>query len=401
MRVLKVGGAVRDSLLGLPVSDRDWVVIGGTVAEMLQRGFKQVGQDFPVFLHPQTGEEYALARTERKVAPGYGGFDIHATADVTLEEDLLRRDLTINAMAENEQGGIIDPYGGQQDLHDKILRHVSDAFAEDPLRILRVARFAARFFGLGFSIAPDTMLLMKNMVEAGEVQALVAERVWVEVDRALGEAHPEVFFTVLRECGALKILMPELDNLFGVPQPEQHHPEIDTGVHTMMVLMRAAALSQEKSVRFAALLHDLGKGLTDKDQWPKHHGHEGQGVRLVLALCLRLKVPNEYRDLAVLVARYHAHCHRAEQLKSSTLLDTLLALDVIRRPERLERFLLACQADAQGRKGFEQVEYPQADIFRRAYKLIREVDVAPIIASGKKGEKFAEALRSLRLLALK
>ena len=396
MDIYLVGGAVRDKLLGLPIKDRDWVVVGATPEVMSTRGYKMVGADFPVFLHPDTKEEYALARTERKSGRGYKGFTVYAGADVTLEQDLARRDLTINAMAEDGNGRLIDPFHGADDLKRGILRHVAPAFAEDPLRVLRVARFAARF---GFVVAVETMALMQTIVAAGEMEVLVAERVWSELERALGEKQPVRFFEVLRECGALKRLMPELDALFGVPQPPEHHPEIDTGVHTFMVLAQAARLSSDSRVRFAALVHDLGKGSTPAAQWPKHYGHEQRGVALVRAICERFRVPNEFRDLAILVTRYHAHCHRAAELRDDTLLETLEALDAFRRPERVEAFVLACEADARGRTGYEHRPYPQADIFRRAFAAARAVDTAAL-AAGRSGPEIGAAIRDARIRAI-
>ncbi len=396
MEIYLVGGAVRDKLLGLAVKDRDWVVVGATPEAMTALGYKIVGADFPVFLHPETKEEYALARTERKSGQGYKGFTVYAGADVTLEQDLARRDLTINAMAEDASGRLIDLFDGAADLQRGILRHVAPAFAEDPLRVLRVARFAARF---GYPVAHETQALMQALVQAGEMETLVAERVWTELERALGEKQPVRFFEVLRECGALQRLLPELDALFGVPQPPAHHPEIDSGVHTFMVLAQAALLTPDARVRFAALLHDLGKAKTPSAQWPKHHGHEQHGVALVRALCERLRVPNEFRDLAVLVTRYHAHCHRAAELRDDTLLETLEVLDAFRRPERVEAFVLACEADARGRTGHEDRLYPQADIFRRAYAAARAVDTAAI-AAGRSGPEIGAAIRAARTDAL-
>lgn len=396
MDIYLVGGAVRDKLLGLPVKDRDWVVVGATPEAMTALGYKIVGADFPVFLHPQTKEEYALARTERKSGQGYKGFTVYAGPDVTLEQDLARRDLTINAMAEDASGRLIDLFDGAADLKRGILRHVAPAFAEDPLRVLRVARFAARF---GYPVAHETQLLMRALVEAGEMETLVAERVWAELERALGEKQPVRFFEVLRECGALQRLLPELDALFGVPQPPEHHPEIDTGVHTFMVLSQATRLSPEPQVRFAALLHDLGKGTTPASEWPKHIAHEERGIALVRNICNRLRVPNEYRDLAVLAARYHTHCHRAAQLRDDTLLETLEALDAFRRPERVEAFVLACEADARGRTGYEDRPYPQADIFRRAFAAARAVDTAAI-AAGRSGPEIGAMIRTARIAAV-
>ncbi len=398
--IWQVGGCVRDRLLGLPIKDHDWVVLGATPEAMLEAGFRPVGKDFPVFLHPQTHEEYALARTERKTAPGYTGFQFHAAPDVSLEQDLARRDLTINAMAESSSGEIIDPFGGRKDLQARLLRHVSPAFAEDPVRILRVARFAARFAGLGFRVADDTLQLMRTMVDNGEVAALVAERVWQEMQRALTEQQPGVFIQVLRDCGALAVLLPEIDRLFGVPQPEKHHPEVDTGVHTLMVLTQAARLSEEPNVRFAALLHDLGKGLTPADQLPRHIGHEARGVPLVKELCTRLKVPKDYRELAILVTRYHLHYHRVAELRPATLLETLEALDAFRRPERFEQFLLACEADSRGRTGYENAELEQPRLFRQAYQAAAAVKTDELIEQGLQGKAIAEALHRQRCQAI-
>ncbi len=400
MNIYQVGGAVRDKLLGLPVKDHDWVVVGTTPDEMIRQGYRQVGKDFPVFLHPETHEEYALARTERKTGPGYTGFVFHTEADVSLEDDLIRRDLTINAIAMDEHGDIIDPFNGRQDLDNKILRHVSPAFAEDPVRILRVARFHARFAPLGFSIAGETVELMRNMVDNGEVDALVPERVWQETQRALGEKRPRAFFEALRECGALARVFAEIETLFGVPQRADYHPEIDTGIHTLMVLDQACEISQEPRVRFAALLHDLGKAATPKEEWPRHIGHETRSLPLVRQLCQRLRVPNDYRDLALLAAQYHSHCHRAAELRPATLLDTLLALDIFRRPERFEEFLLACTADSRGRLGFEKDNYPQADIFRRARQAALSVDAAALAQTGLKGQHLADRLHQLRCQAI-
>lgn len=401
MEIYLVGGAVRDSLLGLEPKERDWVVVGAGVDDMLSRGYRQVGKDFPVFLHPQTQEEYALARTERKTAPGYTGFEFHADAGISLEDDLLRRDLTVNAMARGADGTLIDPYGGEADLRAGLLRHVSPAFAEDPVRVLRVARFAARFGKWGFKVAHGTNALMREMVEAGEVDALVPERVWKELVRALGEQTPWLFFKVLRGCGALARLFPEIDRLYGVPQPEKHHGEIDTGVHTMMVLEQAARLSPDTRVRFAALVHDLGKGITPEQEWPRHIAHEKRGVKLVEGLCERYRIPNDYRDLGVLASRYHLHAHRADELRTGTSLEILEALDAFRRPERFEQFLLVCEADARGRKGREDEAYPQAELLRREYQAARDVDAAAIAARGLKGAEIKQALRDERLRAIK
>ncbi len=399
MHIYQVGGAVRDKLMGLPVQDRDWVVVGATPVEMEARGFKLVGADFPVFLHPATHEEYALARTERKTAPGYKGFTVHAAPDVTLEQDLQRRDLTINAIAMDEHGTLTDPFNGAQDIKNKILRHVSPAFAEDPVRILRVARFAARFED--FRVADETNALMRRMAENGEVDALVPERVWAELERALAEKTPVRFFAVLRACGALEKLFPELERLYGVPQPEKHHPEIDTGLHTMMVLEQATCLSADPCVRFAALMHDLGKGTTPREQWPQHIGHEARSVELVRNICTRFRIPNDYRDLAVLAARYHGDCHRAAELRPDTLLKKLEELDAFRRPQRFEQFLLACEADARGRTGYEDRPYPQADMFRKAFAACAIVDVRPLLEQGFNGEAIARELHQLRIQSIR
>ena len=401
MKAYLVGGAVRDALLGRPVKERDWVVVGATADAMLARGYKPVGKDFPVFLHPETREEYALARTERKTAPGYHGFVIHAAPDVTLEQDLLRRDLTINAMARDESGMLIDPHGGLQDLEARRLRHVSPAFSEDPVRILRLARFAARFAPFGFTVASDTRGLMRDMVAAGEVDALVPERVFAELSKALEEAKPSVFFEVLRDCGALGRLFPELDALFGVPQPAQHHPEIDTGIHTLMVLDQAARLSPDPVTRFAALTHDLGKALTDPARWPRHRGHERLGLPALSRLCDRLKVPNAHRKLAEKVMRYHGHAHRAAELRPGTLVDLLQRLDAFRQKDALEPFLLACEADARGRTGFENRDYPQADWLRVAYRAAQEISVQPLLDQGYQGVALGQALRCERIRRVK
>lgn len=400
MNIYMVGGAVRDQLLGLPIKDRDWVVVGATPDEMLAQGYTQVGQDFPVFLHPETREEYALARTERKTAAGYRGFEVHAAPDVTLEQDLGRRDLTINAMALSPDGTLIDPFNGSEDLNRRQLRHVAEAFIEDPVRVLRVARFATRLAALGFEVADETNTLMQKIVEAGEVDALVAERVWSEIERALNEPTPATFFTTLRACGALARILPEVDALFGVPQPEQHHPEIDTGVHTMMVLDSAAKLSSDPEVRFAALCHDLGKGNTPRDKWPSHHGHEERGAKLLLSLCKRLRVPKSFREIALLVARYHTHCHRADELRPDTLLKTLEALDVFRRPDRLTQFLLACEADSRGRTGFEEAAYPQAERFALACQAASTIDIRALVEQGHSGKALANEIHATRVHAI-
>jgi tRNA nucleotidyltransferase (CCA-adding enzyme) len=376
MKTYVVGGAVRDALLGLPVQDHDHVVVGATPDEMVARGFRPVGKDFPVFLHPKTNEEYALARTERKTAPGYKGFVFHTSPDVTLEQDLVRRDLTINAMAQADDGSIVDPFGGQRDLQARVFRHVSEAFAEDPVRILRVARFAARF--TEFSIAHETNALMRAMVEAGEVDALVPERVWQELSRGLMEARPSRMFEVLRACGALARILPELDALWGVPQPEQHHPEIDTGVHVMMVVDYAARQGHDLSVRCAALMHDLGKATTPPEAWPKHHGHEGQGVRLVEQVCKRLKIPNDCRDLAVMTAREHGNIARAFELRADTLVKLLERCDAFRKPTRFVDMLHASECDHRGRIGFENREFPQRHYLEQALRAASAVDAGEI-----------------------
>ena len=396
-----VGGAVRDRLLGLPVQDRDWVVTGATPDDLLDQGFKPVGSDFPVFLHPQTGEEYALARTERKTAKGYHGFQFYAAPDVSLEDDLARRDLTINALAQDDTGAVIDPYSGQVDLQQKILRHVSPAFNEDPVRILRIARFTARFAGLGFEVAAETQQLMRDMVAAGEVDALVPERVWQETVRALGEPAPERFIEVLRDCGALRVLFPEVERLFGVPQPAQHHPEIDCGIHTLLVLQQAVKLSEAPEVRFAALCHDLGKGLTPAEILPSHYGHEAVSKTLTTALCERLKVPVRFRDLAEHVATYHGYIHKARELRAATVLKVLEATDAFRKPARFEQLLLACEADARGRAGFEARAYPQADWFRQMLAASQQVDVQAVIAAGFQGEQIRTQLHQRRAEAIR
>jgi len=379
MKTYIVGGAVRDRLLGLPVVDRDHVVVGASPDDMVALGFQPVGKDFPVFLHPQTHEEYALARTERKSGHGYKGFKVYAAPEVTLEEDLLRRDLTINAMAEDESGTLVDPYGGQRDLATRTFRHVSEAFAEDPVRILRVARFAARF--TEFTVAPETLALMRQMVDSGEIDALVPERVWQEVARGLLDAQPSRMFLALRDCGALARLFPEIDRLFGVPQPPAHHPEIDTGVHVMRVVDWAARQGASLAVRFAALTHDLGKGATPPEQWPRHIDHEIAGAELVRALCERIRVPADCRDLAATVAREHGHVHRALELRPGTLVELLERVDAFRRPGRFEEFLLACECDFRGRPGYEAKPYPEPDYLRQALMAAQAIDAAEVARS--------------------
>jgi len=400
MEIYLVGGAVRDDLLGQPVSERDWVVVGATPDDLLTRGFRPVGKDFPVFLHPHTHEEYALARTERKTAPGYHGFSIIAAPDVTLEEDLLRRDLTINAMARDAQGRLIDPYHGIRDLEARWLRHVSPAFAEDPVRIPRLARFSARYAPLGFRVAPETLDLMRAMVASGEVDHLTPERVWAETVRALVEPCPGRYIETLRECNALERIFPELDRLFGVPQPPSHHPEIDTGVHTLMAMEQAVRLGADSVTRFAVLVHDLGKGTTPPGEWPRHLDHEQRGADLVRALCQRLRIPNMYRELGVLTARFHTHCHRALELRPKTLLNTLQGLDALRKPRRFEQFLVACEADARGRMGLESRNFPQADFMSRIHQAAAGVRARPLLEQGLTGLALAEALQRDRLAAI-
>jgi tRNA nucleotidyltransferase (CCA-adding enzyme) len=400
MRVYLVGGAVRDRLLGLPVRERDWVVVGAEPGELERAGFLAVGREFPVFLHPQTREEYALARLERKTGPGYRGFSTQFSPDVTLEEDLRRRDLTINAMAESDSGELIDPYGGQADLAARVLRHVSDAFAEDPVRILRTARFAARFADLGFKVADETLALMRRMTASGEVSALVPERVWQETERALGEAHPEVYFETLRACGTLAVIFPEIDALFGIPQPPRWHPEVDTGVHAMLAVRYAARTGASTAVRFAALTHDLGKARTPRERWPSHPGHEEAGVPLLEALAARLKVPGAYRDLAILAARTHTLVHRALELRAATVLKLLEDADAFRRPERFAELLLACEADARGRTGLEAEPYPQSGYLRAALATAAAVQLGEEERRGLAGPAIGAELHRRRLTAL-
>lgn len=400
MKVYLVGGAVRDSLLDRPVHERDWVVVGATPEEMTARGFRPVGRDFPVFLHPDTHEEYALARLERKTGPGYRGFITEFSPEVTLEQDLLRRDLTINAMAQSEDGTLVDPYGGQDDLRRRLLRHVSPAFAEDPVRILRVARFLARYAPLGFKVAPETLDVMRTMVTAGEVDALVPERIWRELDRALSEPQPRAAIELLRHCGALQVIMPEVDALFGVPQPPEWHPEIDTGEHTLLTLQVAAARGASTPIRFALLMHDLGKALTPKEQWPRHRGHEQLGVRAIDDLCTRLRVPLDYRELAVLTSRYHTHVHRGLELRATTILELLEQSDAFRRPERFADFLEVCECDARGRLGLEDRPYPQRARLESAWSAARAVVFGDRERAGLEGPQIGERLRRLRLAAV-
>ncbi|MDD5329358.1 MAG: multifunctional CCA addition/repair protein [Sulfuricella sp.] len=398
MKIYAVGGSVRDELLGLPVIDRDYVVVGATPEEMARRGYRPVGKDFPVFLHPDTHEEYALARTERKTARGYKGFQVFAAPEVTLEEDLARRDLTINAIAEDEAGNLIDPHGGAADLAAGILRHVSPAFVEDPVRVLRVARFAARF---GFSIAPETLALMREMAANGEVDALVPERVWQELARGLMEKIPSRMFLALRECGALARILPELDALFGVPQPEQWHPEVDTGVHVMMVLDYAAAQDYSLPVRFAALTHDLGKGTTPPEIWPRHIDHETRSFELLKPLCQRLRVPNDCRELALVVARFHGVTHRAFELRPETVLKLLLETDSLRQPQRFEAFLQACAADYCGRLGWQDKTFAQADFLRQAHRVVQAVNAGEVARQCADPAQISDRVREARLVAVK
>ena len=400
MQLYLVGGAVRDEQLGIPHMERDWCVVGATPDEMLADGYRQVGKDFPVFLHPESAEEYALARTERKTAPGYHGFAFDFSPQVSIEDDLLRRDLTINAIAKDADGTLIDPHGGQVDIQNRILRHVSDAFSEDPVRILRVAKFAARFRLLEFRIADETMALMQRMVAEGEVDALVPDRVWKETEEALRGSSIRVYFEVLRECGALKVLFPEVNALFGVPQPEKWHPEIDTGEHTLMVLEQSESLSTDLEVRFAALTHDLGKATTPKSKLPSHPGHEIRSSKLIRKMADRLPVPRAARDLAQIVAEFHTHCHRALELRDKTIVTLLEKTDAFRRPERFEKFLLACEADARGRKGLQDRRYPQADFLRGAFAAASQVD-AGAIAKQHQRSKIPAAIRKARRHAVR
>lgn len=398
MKKYLVGGAVRDGILHLHVTERDWVVVGATPQVMLAQGYQQVGKDFPVFLHPESREEYALARTERKSGQGYTGFICYSSPEVTLEEDLRRRDLTINAIARDDQGNLIDPYQGQRDIHQRWLRHVSDTFDEDPLRVLRVARFAARFAHLNFRIAPETLVLIQKMTD--ELPLLAPERVWKETERALATRNPQVYFQVLHDCGALKTLFPEVDALFGVPAPAKWHPEIDTGIHTLMTLSMAARLTDDIAVRFATLCHDVGKALTPRELWPSHHGHGPAGVQIVEGLCQRLKVPNPLRDLAKSVAQYHDLLHGAESLTPKTLMKLFSTIDVWRRPDRLEQMILASEADARGRAGFENHPYPQGDFLREASRVAASVTARAVITAGFNGAEIGEELIRRRQLAL-
>ena len=400
-----VGGAVRDQLLNYAPKDKkqesDWVVVGSTPEQMLALGYQQVGKDFPVFLHPKTHDEYALARTERKDGVGYHGFTMHASPDVTLEEDLYRRDLTINAIAMDSEGTLIDPYDGQSDIRNKLLRHVSTHFSEDPLRLLRVARFAARFHHLGFSVADDTMVLLKEITESGELKTLSVERIWTETDKALAEQDPDIYFQVLHDCGALAQVFPEIEALYGVPNPVQWHPEVDSGIHTMMVLKQSALLNPDPKIRFAALCHDLGKGVTPKEFWPKHRGHEHAGVRIIKQLANRLKIPNEYRDLACLGSEFHLHAHKALELKPQTLLKVLNQFDFFRRPERFTYFMDICEADFRGRTGFEDKHYPQRDFFEHIASVCSTVKIDQAHIDSLQGKERGEYIEQQRLARIK
>ena len=397
MEVYQVGGAVRDRLLGVEIKDRDWVVVGASPDELLDQGYKKVGADFPVFLHPDTAEEYALARTERKAGAGYKGFETKASREVTLEEDLARRDLTVNAMAMAPDGSIIDPFGGRQDLETGILRHVTGAFVEDPLRVLRTARFAARF---NFTVAPETLDLMRQVARSGELSTLTPERVWSELRRALSEKSPARFIEVLRECEASRVIFPEIDRLFGIPQPEKYHPEIDTGEHILLALKQAARRNASEIVRFAVLVHDLGKGTTPNKILPSHHGHEERGVALIKEFSERLRVPREYRELAVIVSRFHTKVHRAREMKPATILRLLEGADAFRRRERFASFLEACTIDATGRRGLEDTDYPQADRLRQALAVAAGVEARSLVEKGYDGEELALALHEARVEAL-
>ncbi len=400
MKTFLVGGAVRDYILDYPVKEKDWVVIGETPESMIQQGFRPVGKDFPVFLHPVTHEEYALARTERKTAPGYKGFTVHASPEITLEQDLIRRDLTINAIAMDKQGNIIDPYNGKEDLDNRLFRHISPAFSEDPVRVLRIARFAARYSHLGFTIAKETLELMNQMVCNGETEHLVAERVWAELNKALSEQTPTAFFYTLKKCDALNSIFPEIGHLFGVPQPEKYHPEIDTGVHCLLSLEQACLLSNKPEVRFAALVHDLGKAATDKNKWPSHHGHEKKGLPLLDQLCTRLKTTKTFRSLATQVMQYHTHCHRVFELKATTLTDMLSTLGAFKSSYSIEDFLLACEADAKGRTGLENKPYPQSAFLKKAAETACAVDTSTILKGSLKGSQIGIAIRQLRVKAI-
>ena len=407
MKVYLVGGAVRDQLLGLPVKDRDWIVVGAVPATLLSLGYQQVGKDFPVFLNPKTKEEYALARTERKSSAGYTGFICDFSPTITLEQDLIRRDLTINAMAQSEDGEIIDPYGGKQDLDNRILRHISPAFSEDPLRVLRVARFAARYHSLGFKIASETLALMAELAQSGELQHLTAERVWLETEKALNEKNPEIYFETLHKTGALRVLFPEIDALYGVPNPVKHHPEVDSFIHTMLVLKQAVNLTEnnpilnKSAVRFAAICHDLGKALTPKNILPHHYGHEQAGIKPTRSLCKRLKVPSYFQELAELTCEFHTHIHKAFELRAETVITLFNRFDVWRKPQRFQEFLQVCLADTRGRTGFENKDYPQIDYVNQLLQAANEVDVQQVIADGFEKQEIRNELTKRRILAVK
>ena len=407
MKVYLVGGAVRDQLLGLPVKDRDWIVVGAVPATLLSLGYQQVGKDFPVFLNPKTKEEYALARTERKSSAGYTGFICDFSPTITLEQDLIRRDLTINAMAQSEDGEIIDPYGGKQDLENRILRHISPAFSEDPLRVLRVARFAARYHSLGFKIASETLSLMAELTQSGELQHLTAERVWLETEKALNEKNPEICFETLHKTGALRVLFPEIDALYGVSNPVKHHPEVDSFIHTMLVLKQSVNLTEnnpilnKSAVRFAAICHDLGKALTPQNILPHHYGHEQAGIKPTRSLCKRLKVPSYYQELAELTCEFHTHIHKAFELRAETVITLFNRFDVWRKPQRFQEFLQVCLADTRGRTGFENKEYPQIDYINQLLHAANEVDVRQVIADGFEKQEIRNELTKRRILAIK
>ena len=407
MKVYLVGGAVRDQLLGLPVKDRDWIVVDATPATLLSLGYQQVGKDFPVFLNPKTKEEYALARTERKAGAGYTGFICDFSPTITLEQDLIRRDLTINAMAQSEDGEIIDPYGGKQDLENRILRHISPAFSEDPLRVLRVARFAARYHSLGFKIASETLALMAELAQSGELQHLTAERVWLETEKALNEKNPEIYFETLHKTGALRVLFPEIDALYGVPNPVKHHPEVDSFIHTMLVLKQAVNLTEnnpilnKSAVRFAAICHDLGKALTPQNILPHHYGHEQAGIKPTRSLCKRLKVPSYFQELAELTCEFHTHIHKAFELRAETVITLFNRFDVWRKPQRFQEFLQVCLADTRGRTGFENKDYPQIDYINQLLHAANEVDVQQVIADGFEKQEIRNELTKRRILAVK
>lgn len=407
MKVYLVGGAVRDQLLGLPVKDRDWIVVGAVPATLLSLGYQQVGKDFPVFLNPKTKEEYALARTERKSSAGYTGFICDFSPTITLEQDLIRRDLTINAMAQSEDGEIIDPYGGKQDLENRILRHISPAFSEDPLRVLRVARFAARYHSLGFKIASETLALMVELAQSEELQHLTAERVWLETEKALNEKNPEIYFETLHKTGALRVLFPEIDALYGVPNPVKYHPEVDSFIHTMLVLKQAVNLTEnnpilnKSAVRFAAICHDLGKALTPQNILPHHYGHEQAGIKPTRSLCKRLKVPSYFQELAELTCEFHTHIHKAFELRAETVITLFNRFDVWRKPQRFQEFLQVCLADTRGRTGFENKDYPQIDYINQLLQAANEVDVQQVIADGFEKQEIRNELTKRRILAVK